>query len=205
MDHVETFIDIEKNIEDSLVLSLKIMMDRDTTFHFDQDEKLSKIRITAARPKDLDTAKPHVYISSSGYSVAEAGLSNGWANVIMRTEDMIDKEIDVFKYKVNFSAEIMVAAATSSESKNLANRIVSRLFIRGRKVIIENLGLNIQNIQKSRESKTQLSQNSSDLFINAIGVSGEFFIDVETSDKVISGVLRRYTLEFAEINRTYSF
>lgn len=201
-----TFLDIEKAIEDNVALSIRAFMELDTDFKYSPDEKSSKIRITASRPKDPDMKKPHVYVSVTGYSVAEGGLSGGYTGDIIVTEGTIEREISVYRYKVNFSAEIMVVAANSSDSKNLANRLVSRLFIRGRKAILDNLSINIQGIQKGRESKTQLSQNSGDLFVNPIGISGEFWMNIQIYEKELSGILDKYIVDLLNpVNRTYRF
>lgn len=200
----EKFIDIDKHIEDTLVIALRVFMSLDANFLYNDNESLSKINISAGRPQDQDFVKPHIYIAASGYSVSEAGLSNGYSNdIIDVAEDFTRTEITQREYRVNFSADISIAARTSSVSKNLANRIVSRLYIRGRKLIYEELGMVIGPISKGRENKVKLTGNSADNFINTLSFTGSFGITVSESDVIPSGVLAAYEITYQEIERAY--
>lgn len=205
-DPAEKFVDIDKSIEDTLVLSLRALMSLDKKYTYKDDES-TRIQITSSRPSDQEMAKPHAYVSSSSYSVAEVGLSKGYAGDIIEKEGDVEKEIRQYKYRVSFSAEISVLATSSSESKNIANRIVSRLFLRGRKAIMDSFAFNITGIQKGRENKFSLSSNKDNFFVNPIGITGEFIIDVKVLDKVIAGILEHYKVTYSDtvLNMEYEF
>jgi hypothetical protein len=198
----EKFLDIEKYVEDSLVIILRAFFSVDPIFTFSEDDRSSsKVHITASRPKDNDLVKPHAIVSVSGYSVAEAGLSNGFSDVIMNEGAETEKRT----VRVVFSSEIMIAAETASESKNFANRAVSRFYLRGRRIIYDEFNINITQVSKGRAGKTKLHQNMKEMFVNSISVSGEFAIDILSRDKEVAGILRHYRLKFSELDKTYLF
>lgn len=164
------FIDVERYIEESLVRSLRALFVADPDYTVDPTSiKNSKVSITSSKPRDVDLTKPGIYISGISYAIGDPSLNRGFKNDIMGESGNAIGEQRVFE--VRFSASIAISSINNSVSKNLSNRLIDWMWIRGKDFIEDHLKIKISGMRKSQGGKIRLSDND-ELFSENIQIDG---------------------------------
>lgn len=189
---IGTYIDIEKKIEYIFVLGLRALYSLDSKFPYNVDKpEDSSILISSSAPQKEAMLKPHIYITDINYSVRDAGLNKGYENDIIDTDG---KEITSHSVFVDFNAAIRTSGVTDSLSKDIANRTVDYLYIRGKDLFLKELNTRIDGVRKMQGGKINLSEND-ELYSHNISLSGQFVLTYKVSPVDLTGVLKKIQIQ----------
>lgn len=187
------FIDVERNIEESMVRGLRAIFTQDPDFTVDPDDLVvgSKIQITSQKPRTPNWERPHLYISNISYTISDAGLNRGFESDIMGSTG---GEKFTRVHNVNFSLSLVVSSLHSSTSKKLSNRVVDWLWIIARDFFEDNLQIRIARMRKSPGGRTMLSE-SDEVFTETIAIEGLTWIRTTFENADLTGILEKIKID----------
>lgn len=185
------YLDIESEIESRIVRGLRALMTLDEQWTVDADNNLnSKVLITSSKPREQDPSRPHIYIDNISYRCSDVSLNQGVDN------DIIDEEGDLTEvkiFKVDYSLLLVSISKSRPVAKNIANRVVEWMWVKGRDFFGMNLGVKINNVRKTPGNKFRASENK-ELYSENISMDGFLYIKRKIKDIELSGVLETITL-----------
>ncbi len=161
-------LNIEYDLEESLVTGLRATFMYDDTFTYNEDLSQSKCIITSSFPeKEQDIKIPHIVVVISNLSISKTSLSNNFYDVIIEEGIQVGEK---YASVVPYSASIICIANKDGEAKDLASKVLDYLSFTATDIFEDVLGLNIQNYSKSAGSPYR--QMPDKAFAHTVNISG---------------------------------
>lgn len=161
-------IDIEYHIEGALTKGLRAVFLYEDEFKYDDDDKETKVFISPAYPrKDEDFKIAQICIVNVSYQLSENSLFANYYGDIVR-----DGAVVGYRYAthVPYSVQVVCVAQSSSESKDLSNKVLDHIMFSSREIFSDLLRLNIKDAQKSSGGFEKYVPQ--DQFTSTISLSG---------------------------------
>ena len=190
------YMDIESEIESRIVKGLRTLMTLDSKYTVDaEDQSKSKVLITGSKPREENMTVPHIYIDNIGYRVSDVGLNQGYNSDIINEEG---KAVEKKVFRVDYSVLLVSMSKSRPVAKNVANRVIDWIWVKGRDFFDLKLGVKINSARKSQGNRFRASENK-EMFSENVSIEGYMLLDVSISEIDLSGILEtiimNYTLE----------